>query len=378
MKLRKAAALVLVTVMAATVLTGCGKGNTGEGETKGADREKALDLRTLTQDEIEEGAKKEGRVSSVGMPDEWAHWDLSWASILEKYGLEHDDVDLSSGEEIATFVAEKDDPTKDVGDVGYAFTSTAMDEGCLQPYKVSSWDSIPDWAKDPDGNWTVSYTGTTCFIFNDAAIEGELPTTWQELMDSEIVVNMGNVVGGASSQANILACAIAMGGGFDNVQPGIDYFKKLAEQGRIHPSEGQVSEMVSGEVECFGGRFDFNGTAWADEYNAQELEGLHITTVIPQDGAITTGYALIINKWAPHPHAAAQTVEYMLSEEGQIERAYGGARPIRSDVEIPEDAPVLGDEWYENTTSPESADALQEACDEIARLWEEEVIPLLG
>ncbi len=30
-------------------------------------------------------------------------------------------------------------------------------------------------------------------------------------MDSEIVVNMGNVVGGASSQANILACAIAMG-----------------------------------------------------------------------------------------------------------------------------------------------------------------------
>ena len=57
--------------------------------------------------------------------------------------------------------------------------------------------------------------------------------------------------------------------------------------------------------------------------------------------------------------------------------AYGGARPIRSDVEIPEDAPVLGDEWYENTTSPESAE-LQEACDEIARLWEEEVIPLLG
>ena len=46
--------------------------------------------------------------------------------------------------------------------------------------------------------------------------------------------------------------------------------------------------MVSGEVECFGGRFDFNGTAWADEDNAQELEGLHITTVIPQDGAITT------------------------------------------------------------------------------------------
>lgn len=340
--------------------------------------EEELDLRTLSVEEIEECAKEEGRVDSVGMPDDWAHWDMSWESINEQYGVDHDDVDMSSGEEIALFVAEKDDPTKDIGDVGYAFTSSAMEEDCLQPYKVSCWDSIPDWAKDPDGYWTVSYTGTTCFIFNDAAIDGDLPTTWQELMDSDIVVNVGSVLTGASSQANILACAIAMGGDFDNVQPGIDYFKELAKQGRIHPSEGQLAEMVSGEVECFAGRFDFNGTAWGAEYNPQELEGLHITTVIPQDGAITTGYALILNKWAPHPHAAALTLEHMLSEEGQIERAYGGARPIRTDVEIPEDAPILSSDQYENAIAPESAEALQDACDEIARLWEEEVIPLMG
>ena len=45
---------------------GCGKGNTGEGETKGADREKALDLRTLTQDMKLRRAQKRGAgVSSV-------------------------------------------------------------------------------------------------------------------------------------------------------------------------------------------------------------------------------------------------------------------------------------------------------------------------
>ena len=331
---RKLLAGLLTAVMCVGLLSGCGskeaadtggsepKAEASEEDTKeeapAEEAEGAVNLCDLSYDEISEKAAEEGKISSVGMPDDWANWAGSWASIKENYGLEHDDVDMSSGEEIAIFVAEKDDPTKDIGDVGYAFTGTAMEEGCLQPYKVSCWDSIPDWAKDPDGYWTLSYTGTTCFIFNDAKIDGDLPTTWQELLDSDIVVNMGNVIGGASSQANILACAIAMGGGFDDVQPGIDYFKKLAEQGRIHPSDGQVSEMVNGEIECFAGRFDFNGTGWAAEYNPQELDGLHITPVIPQDGAITTGYALIINKWAPDPHAAAQTVEYMLSEEGQI------------------------------------------------------------
>ncbi len=350
----------------------------GGSDGSGGSGEAALDLRTLSLEEITEKAKEEGRVESVGMPDSWAHWDYSWASILEKYGITHADVDMSSGEEVALFAAEKDDPTKDVGDVGHAFTITAKEENVLQPYKASCWDSIPDWAKDPEGYWTLTYTGTTAFIINDAATGGVVPKSWKELMDSDIVVNMGNVIGGASSQANILACAIAMGGGYDNVQPGIDYFKELAKQGRIHPSDGQVSEMVSGEVVCFAGRYDFNGTAWAAEYNPQDIAGLHVSTAIPQDGAITTGYAMIINKYAPHPHAAALTLEYMLSEEGQIERAYGGARPIRTDIEIPADAPVLGNEWYENAMGVDDVAAFQEACSEIARLWEEEVLPLMA
>ena len=140
------------------------------------------------------------------------------------------------------------------------------------------------------------------------------------------------------------------------MQPGIDYFKELAKQGRIHPSDGQVSEMVSGEVVCFAGRYDFNGTAWAAEYNPQDIAGLHVSTAIPQDGAITTGYAMIINKYAPQ----------------------GAPRPIRTDIEIPTDAPVLGNEWYENAMGVDDVAAFQEACSEIARLWEEEVLPLMA
>ena len=189
-------------------LAACGgktQDTSGGSDGSGGSGEAALDLRTLSLEEITEKAKEEGRVESVGMPDSWAHWDYSWASILEKYGITHADVDMSSGEEVALFAAEKDDPTKDVGDVGHAFTITAKEEDVLQPYKASCCDSIPDWAKDPEGYWTLTYTGTTAFIINDAATGGVVPKSWKELMDSDIVVNMGNVIGGASSQANILA-----------------------------------------------------------------------------------------------------------------------------------------------------------------------------
>lgn len=340
--------------------------------------EAAVDLRTLSLEEITKRAKEEGRIESVAMPDDWTHWDYSWAAIKELYGIEHADVDMSSGEEIAIFAAEKDDPTKDLGDVGYGFVTTAMEEDVLQPYKVSCWDKIPDWAKDPEGYWSVSYSGSSCFMFNEELTGGVTPTSWKELMDSDIVVNMGNVVAGASSQVNVVACAIAMGGGFDNVQPGIEYFKELARQGRIDPGDGNKTRLMAGEVECLAGRFDFNGATWSKELNEQNLEGVHVTATIPQDGAIMTGYAQIINKYAPHPNAAALTMEYLFSEQGQIDRAYGGARPIRTDITLPDDVPLLPDNLYENVVPVESAASLQAACDEVSRLWQEEVIPLFG
>ena len=38
-------------------------------------------------DEITEKAKEEGTVESVGMPDTWANWGLSWKALEEEYGI---------------------------------------------------------------------------------------------------------------------------------------------------------------------------------------------------------------------------------------------------------------------------------------------------
>jgi hypothetical protein len=67
---------------------------------------------------LEEAARAEGEVNSVGMPDSWANWKDTWQDLEKMYGLKHMDTDMSSAQEIAKFAAEKDNATADIGDVG--------------------------------------------------------------------------------------------------------------------------------------------------------------------------------------------------------------------------------------------------------------------
>jgi putative spermidine/putrescine transport system substrate-binding protein len=337
---------------------------------------KTVDLNSLTLDQLIEGAKKEGHVESVGMPDDWADWGSSWQALKTKYGLSHFDTDMSSAEEVQIMKAEVDSPTKDIGDVGHAYGKIAIQEDVVQGFKPSTWDSIPDWAKDPQGRWILSYTGTMAWAINTNLTGGKIPTTWKELKEGNYKVSVGNVVGGASSQAMVIGAALAYGGGLDNVQPGIDFFKDLARTGRITGAYAGEA-LARGEIEISGNYYDYSCLGWRESINARGTD-VHIEVVIPQDGAITTGYCLIFNKTSPHPYATALTIEYLLSDEGQIDRARGFARPIR-DVKLPADlqAKMLDSSQYKNALAIQDPDKLAAACKEVGRLWEEEVIPLI-
>ena len=56
----------------------------------------------------------------------------------------------------------------DVVDVGLAFGPQGVSQGLYQPYKVSTWDSIPDSAKSADGMWYGDYFGVMSFEVNTA------------------------------------------------------------------------------------------------------------------------------------------------------------------------------------------------------------------
>ncbi|MCS9362252.1 extracellular solute-binding protein, partial [Pseudomonas aeruginosa] len=260
---------------------------------------------------LEQAARKEGQVNSVGMPDSWANWKDTWKDLESKYGLKHMDTDMSSAQELAKFKAEKDNASADIGDVGAAFGPIAVQQGVSQPYKPSTWEQIPAWAKDQDGHWALAYTGTIAFIVNKQLVK-DVPHSWADLLQGKYKVTIGDVSAAAQAVNGVLAAAIANGGDEKNIKPGLEFFGKIAKQGRLSLTNPVIATLEKGEVEV-GIVWDFNGLSYRQQIDPERFEVL-----IPSDGSVISGYTTIINKYAKHPNAAKLAREYIFSDAGQI------------------------------------------------------------
>ena len=320
-------------------------------------------------DALVAAAKKEGAVNSLGMPDNWANWKDTWAQITQTYGLVHQDTDMSSGQEIAKFEAEKSNASGDIGDVGQSFGPIAVRKGVTQAYKPTTWDEIPAWAKDADGHWMVAYSGTISFISNNKLVKNP-PKNWGDLLKGNYKVTVGEV--GVSAQANsaLLAAAIANGGNEKNLQPAYQLFAELAKQGRLSMTDASIANMEKGEVEV-ALLWDFTSLSYRDKIDPSQF-----TVSIPTDGSVSAGYSTLINKYAQHPNAAKLAREYIFSDAGQINLARGYARPIRSNVVLPQDVKdkMLSAEQYRNAKPIQDFAAWETTTKAIPRQWQEQVM----
>lgn len=318
---------------------------------------------------LTEAAKQEGAVYSVGMPDSWANWKDTWNDLKSDYGLKHQDTDMSSAQEIAKFEAEKKNATADIGDVGFAFARVAVQKGVTQPYKPTTWDEIPDWAKDKDGHWALAYTGTIAFISNNNLVK-DAPKTWQDLLEGDYKVTVGDV--GVAAQANnaVLAAAFANGGDESNLGPAIEFFSKLAKQGRLSFTDPSIANLEKGEVEV-AILWDFNALNYRDQ-----IDRSRFSVNIPQDGSVISGYTTIINKYAKNPNAAKLAREHIFSDRGQINLAEGYARPIRSNVKLPESvqAKLIANDQYGNVHPVKDFKAWEKSARRLPRQWQENVL----
>ena len=361
-EMKKQAALLLAGVLMMGSLTGCS--STAQAE--------AVDLNSMTVDEILVKAQEEGRVDSVGMPDTWANWVETWEEIQSEYGLEHTDTDMSSAEEISLFESEKSDATKDIGDVGQAFGPIAEEKGVTLKYKTSYWDSIPDWAKDDDGDWIIGYYGTMTMMTNKKLVP-EAPKSFADLLEGDYIVAVGDVAAANQAQFAVLAAAIAMGGDEGNIQPGLDFFRQIAEQGRLDLGEFSMARIEKGEV---GVAFlwDYNALGYRDQFVANNPDA-DFEIYVPAEGSIQSGYCTILNRYSKRPHAAAMAREYILSDEGQINLAKGYAKPVR-DVELPAEVQekMLPEEQYANARMDQDQEAWDATTEEVGALWQEDVV----
>ncbi|WP_100486322.1 ABC transporter substrate-binding protein [Sporolactobacillus pectinivorans] len=357
MKMKRCVSIILVGIMIASILSACGSSNSTSGSSNQS-------LSSITS-----AAKKEGAVTSVGMPDSWADWADTWKGITSEYGIKHTDTDMSSAEELAKFQAGKSSGSADIGDVGMNFAVLAKQKGLTVPYKTSYWNSIPSWAKDNDGYYAVSYTGSIAFMTDTKNVKNP-PKTWADLLKGNYKISIGDVTKAAMSQMTVLAAAEANGGSPSNIQPGIDFFKKIAQQGRLSMTDATIPNLEKGEIDV-AIIWDFLGLGYRDQIDKNRF-----TVSIPTDKSLMFGYSTVINKNAAHPNAAKLAREYILSDKGQINLAKGYARPIRSDVKIPESikAKLLPDSEYKNVVPLKDMSVWDKTAQTLPQLWQQQVL----
>jgi putative spermidine/putrescine transport system substrate-binding protein len=313
-------------------------------------------------------AKKEGVLVSYGLPDDWVNYGGILGILKNKYGIKSMDTDMGSGSIIAALKAEKSAPVADATDLGFNFATVITSEKLSQPYKNKYWDEIPDYAKDPDGLWSAAYWGAFAFTVNTDIVKN-VPKTWDDLLKPEYknMVTIKDPRESGTANMMVLAAAFAHGGSEKNVQPGLDYFKKLTQAGNIRPVRPSTSAIQKGEapIALF---WDFDGLSKKYSLPMDSLE-----VVIPQDGTVAGMYIQFIAAGAPHLNAAKLLIETEYSDEGQIEYAKGFVHPIRTSVKLPADvlARFPSDEDYKVVNFVNDAEALGIAAEAIAKGWDE-------
>jgi len=284
-----------------------------------------------TNDDLVAAAQKEGMLTTIALPHDWCNYGEAIETFKAKYGIEVNELnpDGGSADEIEAIKANKDNKgpqAPDVIDVGVGFGPQLIEEGLVMPYKVSTWDTIPADAKDADGYWYGDYYGVLAFEVNKDAVQN-VPQDWADLLKPEYkgqVALSGDPRASAQAQMSVYAAALANGGTLDNVEPGLDFFKKLNEVGNFVPVIAKQSTVAKGETPVIM-RWDYNALA-----DKEALAGNpEIEVVIPKTGVIAGVYIQAISAYAPHPNAAKLWMEFLYSDEGQLIWLKGGCHPIR-------------------------------------------------
>ena len=274
-------------------------------------------------------AKAEGTLTTIALPDDWCNYREVIDSFKAKYGLAVNELDpgASSGVEIEAIKANQANPgpqAPDVVDVGFSFGEDNKD--LFEPYKVATWDSIPDAAKSADGLWWGDYYGVMSFTTN-TAIQPNPPKDWSDLLKPEykgqIALDGDPRASNQAIQA-VYAAALANGGSLDNAQPGLDFFKKVVEAGNFVPVDANPGTITQGATPI-ALRWSYNGLSHRDSTAGNPT----IDVTVPTSGRFGGVYVQAISKYAPHPNAAKLWMEYLYSDEGQLLWLKGYCNPIR-------------------------------------------------
>lgn len=371
--------MITLILVVTFVLSACG-GSGGPAAPDVAEGYTGTKVTSVPQDLID-GCKKEGMMTIIATPPDWANYGEIFASFQETTGVKINSLDPNAGsaDELAAIEANKGNTgpqAPDIVDVGYAYGPSGKTDGYYQPYKVSTWDSIPDTllglpAKDPEGYWTGGYYGVMSFLVNTAVVKN-VPQNWSDLLKPEYkgqVALSGDPRSSNQAIQGVFAATLANGGSLDNAQPGLDFFNQLNQAGNFVPVIAKVGTVAQGAtpVTLF---WDYLAFGYKDSF-----AGNPPVDIVYPSPTIASMYVQAISAYAPHLNCAKVWMEVLHSDVGQLAWMKGYAHGVQqADLEsrgaIPADlaAKLPSSSAFSSAVSP-SPDQLAAAKDLITAGW---------
>lgn len=302
---KKLCALALATVVASSLIVGCGGGPQKPADKKapaGKDSKKLIIYTSMKENLIKgivEGFKKKNP------------------------GIEVDYQSAGAGKLMAKIAAERQSG-KILADV--IWTSEVPDfykmksEGILATYKSPVAKETINPFKDYDGSFHAARLGTLGIIINTDKIK-QAPTSWNDLLKPEYKGKFG-IADPALSGTSFMSVTLLQS------KFGWEFFQKIkGNGGRIGKGSGQVvDDTSSGELSA----------SLAVDYiaNGKIAKGAHMQLCYPKELLVIPSPVAIF-KDSTKKDAAQKFVDYLLGKEAQTLVAGQGTIPVREDVPMP-------------------------------------------
>jgi len=320
---RRTVGLLAGVLALGLAVAGCS--SSSSKNSKAASAKSAADLGGM--DQLAAAAKKEGTLNVITLPRTWANYGAIMDDFTAKYGIKITDAnpDGTSADEITAIKSLKGQSrAPDVVDIGPAFTT--VNKNLFAPYKVATWNDIPDSQKDADGAFYQDYGGYVSIGYDANRIKTP-PTSFADLKNPEykgLIGLQGDPTQAGAGFAAVYAASLANGGSLDDIKPGIDYFGALKQSGNYITVAATKASVESGQVGVTID-WDYNQVAFASALKGSKVDW---KVVVPKDGLYASYYNQAISATAPHPAAARLWEEYLYSAEGQNLYLKGAARPV--------------------------------------------------